>query len=221
MFLLGRKVGMTQVVGANGRALPVTLVQAGPCRVLRVKSVAADGYDAVQLAFGDKPRRLATRAERGRVAGLGGDSGESSRVGGEPPRVVREGRGIVGLGVGDVVTVGVFEGKKFVDVVGVSKGRGYAGVMKRHNFSGLGAAHGVKKVHRSGGSVGQNTFPGRVFKGAKMAGHYGSARVTVRNLDLVSVNVEEGLLVIHGALPGPVGGVLVVRFPKEPPRSSL
>jgi len=120
-----------------------------------------------------------------------------------------------------MLTVGVFEGKKFVDVVGVSKGRGYAGVMKRHNFSGLGAAHGVKKVHRSGGSVGQNTFPGRVFKGAKMAGHYGSARVTVRNLDLVSVNVEEGLLVIHGALPGPVGGVLVVRFPKEPPRSSL
>lgn len=221
MFLLGRKVGMTQVVGANGRALPVTLVQAGPCRVLRVKSVATDGYDAVQLAFGDKPRRLASRAERGQVAGLSGDSGELSKVGGEPPRVVREGRGVVGLGVGDVVTVGVFEGKKFVDVVGVSKGRGYAGVMKRHNFSGLGAAHGVKKVHRSGGSVGQNTFPGRVFKGAKMAGHYGSARVTVRNLDLVSVNVEEGLLVIHGALPGPVGGLLVVRFPKEPPRSSL
>ena len=221
MFLLGRKVGMTQVVGANGRALPVTLVQAGPCRVLRVKSVATDGYDAVQLAFGDKPRRLASRAERGQVAGLSGDSGGLSKVGGEPPRVVREGRGVVGLGVGDVVTVGVFEGKKFVDVVGVSKGRGYAGVMKRHNFSGLGAAHGVKKVHRSGGSVGQNTFPGRVFKGAKMAGHYGSARVTVRNLDLVSVNVEEGLLVIHGALPGPVGGLLVVRFPKEPPRSSL
>ncbi|MCX7420077.1 MAG: 50S ribosomal protein L3 [Planctomycetia bacterium] len=221
MFLLGRKVGMTQVVGVDGRALPVTLVQAGPCRVLRVKEVATDGYDAVQLAFEDKPRRLATRAERGQVTVLDSGAGGAPKAGGEPPRVVREGKVAGGLKVGDVINAGVFEGKKFVDVVGVSKGRGFTGVMKRHNFSGLGAAHGVKKVHRSGGSVGQNTFPGRVFKGAKMAGHYGASRVTVRNLDLISVDVEKNLLVIRGAVPGPSGGLLVVRFPKEPPRSSL
>lgn len=212
MFLLGRKAGMTQVVGDGGVALPVTLVQAGPCRVLRVKSANSDGYDAVQLSLGGRPARLASRAERGQY---------ESVCGVDFPVAVREGRGSFGLSVGDTVTVEVFQGKKFVDVVGVSKGRGYSGVMKRHNFSGLGAAHGVKKVHRSGGSVGQNTFPGRVFKGAKMAGHYGAARVTVRNLGLVAVDVERNLLVIRGALPGPVGGLLLVRFPKEPPRSAL
>ena len=186
-----------------------------------MKEVATDGFDAVQLAFEDKPRRLATRAERGQVAVLDSGAGGAPKAGGEPPRVVREGKVAGGLKVGDVINAGVFEGKKFVDVVGVSKGRGFTGVMKRHNFSGLGAAHGVKKVHRSGGSVGQNTFPGRVFKGAKMAGHYGASRVTVRNLDLISVDVEKNLLVIRGAVPGPSGGLLVVRFPKEPPRSSL
>lgn len=230
MFLLGRKIGMTQVVGEDGRAVPVTLVQAGPCRVLRIKSPATDGYHAIQIGLGEKPRRLASRAERGRVADLElsvrsqkRTKGVSAKLGGEPPLVVREIRCAVepsGRAVGEMLTVDLFSGKKFVDVVATSKGRGFAGVMKRHNFSGLGAAHGVKKVHRSGGSVGQNTFPGRVFKGAKMSGHYGVDRVTIRNLRLFSVDLSTNLMLVCGSVPGPNGGLVVVRFPKEPPRSA-
>lgn len=231
MFLLGRKVGMTQVAGQDGRAIPVTLVQAGPCRVLRVKGGLLDGYDAIQLAFEEKPRRLASRSERGQVVELDLSPLSKSRgpaavarVGGEPPRVVREVRlksPSLDVKSGDVLSVDLFAGKQFVDVIGTTKGRGFTGVMKRHNFSGLGASHGVKKVHRSGGSVGQNTFPGRVFKGAKMAGQYGSSRVTVRNLRLVAVDSLKNLMLVHGAVPGPNGGLVVVRFPKEPPRSAL
>ena len=231
MFLLGRKVGMTQVAGQDGRAIPVTLVQAGPCRVLRVKGDLLDGYDAIQLAFEEKPRRLASRSERGQVVELDLSPLSKSRgpaavarVGGEPPRVVREIRlesPSLDVKSGDLLSVDLFAGKQFVDVIGTTKGRGFTGVMKRHNFSGLGASHGVKKVHRSGGSVGQNTFPGRVFKGAKMAGQYGSSRVTVRNLRLVAVDSLKNLMLVHGAVPGPNGGLVVVRFPKEPPRSAL
>lgn len=231
MFLLGRKVGMTQVAGSDGRAVSVTVVQAGPCRVLRVKDEAIDGYCAVQVAFEEKPRRLASRSDRGQVVELELSAssrrrrhGVVARIGGEPAGVVRELRlssGSVDLLPGSILTVDLFAGKKFVDVVGTTKGRGYTGVMKRHNFSGLGAAHGVKKVHRSGGSVGQNTFPGRVFKGAKMAGQYGATRVTVRNLKLVGVDSEKNLILVHGAVPGPNGGLVMVRFPKEPPRSAL
>ena len=231
MFLLGRKIGMTQVTGQDGRAIPVTLIQAGPCRVLRIKGEQVDGYHAIQLGFEEKPRRLASRAERGQVADLesspssqGRRRGLAVKIGGEPVGVVREVRlnaMLKEFEVGGVLTVELFSGKKFVDVVGTTKGRGFTGVMKRHNFSGLGAAHGVKKVHRSGGSVGQNTFPGRVFKGAKMAGQYGSTRVTVRNLKLVSVDANKDLILVHGAIPGPNGGLVIVRFPKEPPRSAL
>ncbi len=231
MFLLGRKIGMTQVIDVNGRAVSVTLVQAGPCRVLRIKSPVSDGYHAVQIGFEEKPRRLATRAERGQVAELELSAQSKARkkpgaakVGGEPARVVREIRFAdepVGRSVGETLTVELFAEKNFVDVVGNSKGRGFTGVMKRHNFSGLGAAHGVKKVHRSGGSVGQNTYPGRVFKGAKMAGRWGNERATIRNLKLFGVDAAQNLMLICGSVPGPNGGVVMVRFPKEPPRSSL
>lgn len=229
MFLLGRKIGMTQVVDPEGRAVPVTLVQAGPCRVLRIKSPQTDGYHALQIGFEEKPRRLATRAERGQVAELERSASSQKRkkpvgprVGGEPARVVREIRlqaEPTDQAVGNVLTVELFEGKKFVDVIGRTKGRGFAGVMKRHNFHGQRASHGVKKVHRLLGSVGQNTFPGRVHPGQKMSGRLGVDRVTVRNLKLFSIDKDKNLLLIHGAIPGPNGGLVVVRFPKEPPRS--
>ena len=230
MFLLGRKIGMTQVADAGGRAVPVTLVQAGPCRILRIKNLQTDGYHAIQMGFEQKPRRLASRAERGQVAELELSAGSQkrrrvpvSKIGGEPAAVVREIRfasEVTDYQVGGSLTVELFAGKKFVDVIGTTKGRGYAGVIKRHNFHGLGAAHGVKKVHRSGGSVGQNTYPGRVFKGQKMAGHYGDGRVTVRNLKLVGVDAEKNLMLVHGAVPGPNGGLVMVRIAKEPPRSA-
>lgn len=224
MFLLGRKIGMTQLVDGQGRSVPVTLIKAGPCRVLRVKTVASDGYRAIQVGFESRAGRSVSRSERGQVVNVGGCGDLVAVSGGEPSRVIREVRlpeGAVAMSVGDILDVGSFDGVGFVDVVGVTKGRGFAGVMKRHNFSGLGAAHGVKKVHRSGGSVGQNTYPGRVFPGQKMAGRYGGSRVTVRNLRLFLVDRGRGVLAVKGAVPGPNGGVVIVRHPKEPPRSQV
>ncbi len=231
MFLLGRKVGMTQVADANGRAIPVTLVQAGPCRVLRVKSLLTDGYHALQIGFEEKPRRLASRAERGQVAELERSASSqkskkpaAAKVGGEPSRVVREIRFQAEPAdheVGGILTVELFDGKKFVDVIGTTKGRGFAGAMKRHNFHGQRASHGVKKCHRALGSVGQNTYPGRVHPGQKMAGRLGVDRVTIRNLKLFSIDKDKNLLLIRGAIPGPNGGLVMVRFPKEPPRSQV
>lgn len=231
MFLLGRKVGMTQVADANGRAIPVTLVEAGPCRVLRIKTLLSDGYHALQIGFEEKPRRLASRAERGQVAELDRSATSQKnkkaggiKVGGEPSRVVREVRfqsEPEGHAIGNVLTVELFDGKKFVDVIGTTKGRGFAGAMKRHNFHGQRASHGVKKCHRALGSVGQNTYPGRVHPGQKMAGRLGVDRVTIRNLKLFSIDRERNLLLIRGAIPGPNGGLVMVRFPKEPPRSQV
>ncbi len=218
--ILGRKVGMTQVYLEDGTVLPVTVVEAGPCSVLQVKSVDRDGYEAVQLGFGDKPRRLAPRSERGHVAKLESKRSKKRAASGveavpkadcEPQRFVREFRGPSDLEVGGTVTVSQFEGVKRVDVVGTSKGRGTAGVMKRHNFHGQRATHGVKKVHRHAGGTGCSASPSRVFKGRKMAGRYGSARVTTRNLELVRVDEENGLLLIKGAVPGPNGGFVSVR----------
>lgn len=218
--ILGRKVGMTQVYLEDGTVLPVTVVEAGPCSVLQVKSVGRDGYEAVQLGFGDKPRRLAPRSERGHVAKLESKRSKKRAASGveavpkadcEPQRFVREFRGATDLEVGGTVTVSQFEGVKRVDVVGTSKGRGTAGVMKRHNFHGQRATHGVKKVHRHAGGTGCSASPSRVFKGRKMAGRYGSARVTTRNLELVRVDEENSLLLIKGAVPGPNGGFVSVR----------
>jgi large subunit ribosomal protein L3 len=219
--LLGRKVGMTQVFDANGAVVPVTVIEAGPCSVTQVRSVDRDGYDAVQIGFLDKPRRLASRAVRGHVAKL--DSRRSKRaaeagvVAGpkadcEPKRFVREIRGVYpGVEVGGVLTVDLFEGVDFVDIVGTTKGRGTAGVMKRHGFSGQRASHGVKKVHRHQGGTGMNTSPGRVFKGKRMAGRFGNERSTMRNVKLVRIDLENNLLLVRGAVPGPNGGYVMVR----------
>jgi large subunit ribosomal protein L3 len=219
--LLGRKVGVTQIFEPTGEVIPVTVIQAGPCHVLQLRTKEKDGYEAIQVGYLDKPRRLASRSERGHVAKLDSKRSRSRTSAGvellpkadcEPKRLVREFRGsIEGRTVGEELAVGLFNEVKAVDVTGVTKGRGTAGVMVRHNFRGQRASHGVKKVHRHGGSSGQNTSPGRVLKGKRMGGRYGNERVTIRNLKLVRVDAENNLLLVRGAVPGPNGGYLIIR----------
>jgi large subunit ribosomal protein L3 len=222
--ILGRKVGMTQVYDEAGNAIPVTVVQAGPCRVLQVRTLERDGYEAVQLGYLDKPRRLASRSERGHVAALASKRSKKLQAAGvkipekansEPKRFIRELRGApAGLAVGQDVTVEALEGIKAVDVTGLTKGRGYSGAMKRHGFAGQRASHGVKKVHRHMGGTGalaSNRGGGRMKKGKRMPGQYGHERVTIRNLKLVRVDKENNLLLINGAVPGPNGAYVVVR----------
>jgi len=218
--ILGRKVGMTQVFQPDGSIVPVTVIEAGPCKVLQVKTVDRDGYDAVQLGFLDKPRRLASRSERGHVANISSKrSAKLQKAGlslapkadGEPKRYIKELRGDAGMTAGQEVLASVLDGVKSVDVTGVSKGCGYSGWMKRHNFKGQRATHGVKKVHRHPGGTAAGTYPGRVRKGKKMAGHYGVDQVTMRNLKLVKIDTENNLILVHGPVPGPAGGYVVVR----------
>jgi large subunit ribosomal protein L3 len=219
--LLGRKVGMTQVFDASGAVVPVTVIEAGPCAVTQVRSSDRDGYEAIQIGFLDKPRRLGSRAVRGQVAKLDGRRAKRAAEAGvvpaakancEPKRFVRELRGVhEGVEVGQVLTVGLFEGVDSVDIVGTTKGRGTAGVMKRHGFKGQRASHGVKKVHRHQGGTSMNTSPARVFKGKRMAGRFGNERSTMRNVKLVRIDVENNLLLVRGAVPGPNGSFVVVR----------
>lgn len=218
--ILGRKIGMTQIYLEDGTVVPVTVVQAGPCNVLQIRSMERDGYEAVQLGFEDKPRRLASRAERGQVAKLDSKRAKAQATAGvelvekadcEPQRFIKEFRGASDLVVGNQVTVEVFDGVTRVDVTGTSKGRGFAGVMKRHNFSGQRASHGVKKVHRHAGGTGCSASPSRVFKGRRMAGQYGNVQVTTRNLELVKVIADDNLLLIRGSVPGPNGGLISIR----------
>ena len=214
--LLGCKVGMTQVYDAAGMEIPVTVVKAGPCAVLQVRSAKVDGYDAVQLGFGAKPRRLCSKSEFGHVAGLVPGLVAASLLGdGDGSfRFIREFRaeeGQVLPAAGEVLTVASFAEVAHVDISGVSKGRGFAGVMKRHNFGGVCASHGVKKVHRSGGSTGQSTDPGKVFKGTKMPGRLGGKRATVRRQKVVAADAERNLLLVRGAVPGFSGGYVTVR----------
>lgn len=221
--LLGRKIGMTQVFDDAGKAVPVTVIEAGPCVVTQVRTKDRDGYEGVQLGFDDKPRRLAKRSERGHVAEIGGKRQRSRQAAGvesagkadcEPKRLYKEFRTEGeehGLEVGQALTVAHFEGIDHVDVIGTTKGRGYTGAMKRHNFSGQGAAHGTKKVHRKVGSIGSSADPSRVFPGLKMAGQHGNAQRTVRYLKIVKVDAENNVLLVRGAIPGPNGGYVTVR----------
>lgn len=221
--LLGRKVGMTQVYNSEGVSVPVTVIEAGPCVVLQVRTPERDGYSAVQLGFDDKPRRLAPRSERGHVTSLGSKREKQRTTAGvavppkaecEPKRYVREFRTEgenAEYTVGQVLTVQALAECKFLDVIGTVKGRGFAGAIKRHGFGGLCASHGVKKAHRSLGSTGQRQDPGRVFKNQKMPGHMGTNRVTARHLRLVAVDEENNLLLVHGAVPGHNGGYVMVR----------
>ena len=197
--LLGSKVGMTQVCGDQGFFRAVTVVHAGPCAVLCVRNHGQDGYSAIQLGYGDRPQRFAARL------------GEENHSIPHRKKFVREVPIVANYSVGEQLSVDVLSGVAKVDVVGVSKGRGFAGVIKRHHFSGVCASHGVKKVHRSGGSTGQSTDPGRVFKGTKMPGRLGGVRVTAKALKLFGVISQENLLLICGAVPGFSGGNLIIR----------
>ncbi len=219
--ILGRKVGMTQVYDPAGNVISVTVIQAGPCHVLQVKTDERDGYEAVQVGFLDKPRRLARRSERGHVAKLDSKRQRARAAAGiatvekadcEPKRFVREFRISPGdYQVGQEIKVDVLAEVASVDVTGTSKGRGYSGAMKRHNFAGQRASHGVKKCHRHLGGTGCSAYPSRMFKGKRMPGQYGNARCTVRNLRVVRVDAENDLLLVYGAVPGPNGGLVSVR----------
>jgi len=204
--LLGRKVGMTQIFEANGTAIPVTVLECGPCTVLQVRTEDRDGYVAVQLGFTDKKRKSANQAERG----------HARKVDAEPKRYIREirqdaGANVAGVSEGQTLTVEVFNEIKTVDVIGTSKGRGFSGVLKRHGFKGLRATHGVKRMHRHPGSSGPSADPAHTRKGIRKPGQYGNARITVRNLRVVRVDLDNNLLLVRGAVPGPNGGYLTVR----------
>lgn len=207
--ILGKKLGMTQIFQENGDAVPATVLKAGPCVVIQRKTVEKDGYEAVQLGLVElpPPRRLTKPIE-----------GHFKRAGANPMRFLREIRlgGDSGqVKIGDKVLVEQFSVNDLVDVTGVSKGRGFAGVHKRHHFGGGGAAHG-SMFHRAPGSIGASAFPSRVLKGMRAAGHMGVDRVTVRNLRVVQVLPDENALVVRGAVPGPTGGYLMVRKAKAP-----
>jgi large subunit ribosomal protein L3 len=202
--LLGRKVGMTQIFETDGTAVPVTVLECGPCTVLQVRTAERDGYHALQRGFDDKKRKSATQAERG----------HARKVDAEPKRYVREIRqeaAADGVAEGQTLTVEVFNEIKRVDVVGTSKGRGFTGVVKRHGFKGLRATHGVKRMHRHPGSSGPSADPAHTRKGIKKPGQHGNTRITVKNLKVVRVDATNNLLLIRGAVPGPNGGYITIR----------
>jgi large subunit ribosomal protein L3 len=201
--ILGRKLGMTQVWDEENRVVPVTVIQAGPCRVVQLKTPERDGYSAVQLAFGEtKPSRL-TKPELGHL--------KAADV--EPSKHLVELRvdDISQFEVGQVVRADVFAKGDRIDVSGISKGKGFAGAMQRHNFKGQGASHGNHKKHRSPGSIGACATPGKVFKGMKMAGQKGNARTTTLNLQVVEGDAERGLILVKGSVPGANGSLIFIR----------
>jgi large subunit ribosomal protein L3 len=201
--LLGEKLGMTQVFDENNRIVPVTVVKAGPCVVTQIRTPERDGYSAVQLGFGAIDPRKVNKPE----------GGHFTKAGVTPRRHVVELRteDASSYEVGQELTVGVLEDVAKVDVTGTSKGKGTAGVMKRHGFKGLGAGHGTHRKHRAPGSIGGASTPGRVFKGVRMAGRMGAVTTTTLSLTVHKVDAEKGLLLIKGAVPGPRGGLLLVR----------
>ncbi len=200
--LIGKKIGMTQIFDEQGVAYPVTLIEAGPCFVTQIRSAEKEGYTSVQLGFGEvNPKRL-----------TGGQLGHLKANEIPPLRFLREFRANEhGLNIGDKVTVDAFAVGERVDVIGVSKGKGFAGSVKRYHFHGMNATHGTSDRNRAPGSRGSGTTPGRVYKGARGAGHMGVDRVTAQNLKVVLVDVERNLLGINGAVPGSKGGVILIK----------
>jgi large subunit ribosomal protein L3 len=206
--ILGKKIGMTQIFRPDGQVVPVTLLKAGPCMVVQRKTPATDGYDAVQLGLLEfvKPARINKPA-----------TGHLKKAGVEGAKFIREFKlngGNGDLKAGDKVLVDQFKPKDMVDVVGISKGRGFAGVVKRHHFRGGEGSHG-SMFHRAPGSIGASSFPSRVVPGMRMGGHMGHAQVTVRNLEVIDVDTEDNVLAVKGAVPGPNGGYVVVRRAKR------
>ncbi len=201
--ILGRKLGMTQIFDEQNRVVPVTVIEAGPCRVVQLKTPERDGYAAVQLAFGDaKPARL----NKPELCHL-------KAADAPPTKYLAEMRveDLSSFELGQVFKADVFAAGERVDVTGVSKGKGFTGVMQRHNFKGQGASHGNHKKHRSPGAIGACATPARVFKGMKMAGQHGNSRITTLNLVVVEGDAERNLLLVRGAVPGPAGGLVFVR----------
>ena len=206
--ILGKKIGMTQVFRPDGQAVPVTLLKAGPCLVVQRKTPTADGYDAVQLGLVEfvKPQRINKPA-----------TGHLKKAGVEGAKFLRElrmGPGDDDFKPGDKVLVDQFKPNDKVDVMGVSKGRGFAGLVKRHHFRGGASTHG-SMFNRAAGSIGASSYPSRVLPGMRMAGHMGAAQVTVRNLEVIDVDAEDNVLVVKGAVPGPNGSYVVVRRSKR------
>ena len=196
---LGKKIGMTQIFGPNGGTVPVTVIQAGPCTVTQIKSLATDGYEAIQLGFGEVKRLNKPRS--------------GHLKGGRNGRFLREVKADSNdeLQVGQQVTVDIFQPGELVDVIGRSRGRGFAGTMKRHGFGGGPRTHGQSDRARAPGSIGGGTTPGKVFKGLKMAGHMGDRQITVKNLEIIEVDAERNLLLVKGGVPGSPNGLLTIR----------
>ena len=199
--LIGKKIGMTQLFDENGKVIPVTVVEAGPCTVVQKKTIENDGYEAIQVGFGDVKVQRVNKPM----------AGHFKKADVAPKKVLKEFRleNTADVNVGDVLKADIFAAGDRVDVVGTSKGKGTAGVIKRWNFSRLKETHGTGPVHRHGGSLGV-IDPARIFKGKKMAGHLGAEKVTVQNLDIVKVDVENNLIAIKGAIPGPKNGIVVI-----------
>ena len=204
--VVGRKVGMTRIFTEEGASIPVTVIEVQPNRVTQVKRSESDGYDAIQVTTGARAANRISRPAAGHFARAGVEAGRGLwefRM--DPSALADE------LEVGRELTVGGFEAGERVDATGISIGKGFAGVIKRHHFRSQDASHGNSLAHRAPGSIGQNQTPGRVFKGKKMAGHLGNVRRTVQNLEVVRVDEERGLLLVKGAVPGPKGGNVMVR----------
>ncbi|MCS4535705.1 50S ribosomal protein L3 [Corynebacterium sp. HS2168-gen11] len=201
--ILGTKLGMTQIFDEDNRVVPVTVVEAGPCVVTQIRTEEIDGYSAIQIAYGDIDPRKVNKP----------GTGHFNKAGVTPRRHVAELRmdDTSAYEVGQEVTAAIFEGVTFVDVTGTSKGKGYAGAMKRHGFSGQGAAHGNQAAHRRVGGIGACATPGRIFKGKRMAGRMGSDRVTTQNLKIQKIDAESNLILIKGAIPGNRGGIVTVK----------
>jgi large subunit ribosomal protein L3 len=212
-MLLGKKVGITQVYDESGSLLPVTVIQAGPCIVMQVKNAETDGYRAIQLGFDDVKESRRTRPEI--------EHAKKAKT--APKRIVREMRLLdnseQNYEIGNSITVSTFAEDKFVDVTGISKGKGFAGVMKRHHFGGFPASHGTERKHRTSGSIASfatdRGHSGKLKKGKRMSGHMGSDRVTVKNHRLVAIDTEKNLLVVKGSVPGPDGSYCIVRSSKK------
>ncbi len=201
--IIGKKLGMTQIFNEQGQVVPVTVIQAGPCVVVQRKTTEKDGYEAIQVGFVDaNGGKRASKAEKG----------HAEKHGVAPVRVLREFKveAADAAKPGDSVLVSLFEAKSKVHVIGTSKGKGFAGVMKRHNFKGGRATHG-SMFHRAPGSIGGSSYPSRVFPGMRMGGQMGNSQVTVRNLEIAKVDLENNLLLIKGAVPGPKGGYVVIK----------
>lgn len=203
--LVGRKVGMTRVFTEQGVSVPVTVLEMSPNRVTQVKSKDTDGYADVQVTFGQKKANRVNKAEAGHFAKVGVEAGRGLHEFALTEEKLAE------LKVGDEVTVAIFEAGQFVDVTGTSKGKGFAGTIKRHNFGAQRASHGNSRSHRVPGSIGMNQDPGRVFPGKRMAGQYGNTTATVQRLEVVRVDAERNLLLVKGAVPGAANGDVVVR----------